>query len=30
MELVKVLPEDLSKKFRSKRDLYKLLKYDCK
>ena len=30
IELVQILPEDLASKFRSKNDLYRLLKYDCK
>ena len=30
MEWIKVLPEDLAHKFRSKNDLYRLLKYDSK
>ena len=30
MDIVKVLPEDLANKFRSKHDLYQLLRYDCK
>ena len=28
MEITKVLPEDLSNRFRSKQDLYRLLKFD--
>ena len=28
MEIIKVLPEDLSNRFRSKQDLYRLQKFD--